>query len=753
MKEKPKYGKIIWITVLILFVILLIYMAFAGTGSYGEKIDIRTFENMIDSDEVTDVYYYNGIYRIRKKNSQIQEENFPTYSDYYCEVATTATVTGIKAKLDAKPTISYTEEQVKESFLSTIMPYLSLAIILIIGYFLLRAILKGNAGTMSFGKSKARTNDNVKVRFEDVAGADEEKAELQEVVEFLKNPQKFTDLGARIPKGVLLVGPPGTGKTLLAKAVAGESNVPFLSISGSDFVEMFVGVGASRVRDLFEQAKRSRPCIIFIDEIDAVGRQRGTGLGGGNDEREQTLNQLLVEMDGFEANEGIIVLAATNRSDVLDPALLRPGRFDRQIYVHVPDVKGREAIIKIHARNKPLDDEIDFQTLARITSGFTGADLENMLNEASILAARANRPKIIMSDLTEGINKVIMGPQKKSLLVTPRDKKITTYHEAGHAILGKLLPNCDEVQEVSIIPRGMAAGYTMSRPSEDDNHVTYKKLIDQISMCMGGRIAEEIVFGDISTGAQNDIQQATEIARKMITEWGMSKKLGFIGYDTTNQPFLGRDYQNQYKYSEETAATIDEEIRAILNQCYERATKILKENRKLMDNMSEILLLKETIYKEEVDMIMEGKSVEEIVAVMDKKAELRKIKEEKGRLNGELSKKISQLEEKLKTAEMLVKAGVVTEAEFEQLKKAKEELENKLNEKVENEATNSEQPIVENLTSQEEKVTDKKEKVDTKKVDKKSEPKSENSDKKLPKKTTQTKNVSKKTKKDENSDK
>lgn len=753
MKEKPKYGKIIWITVLILFVILLIYMAFAGTGSYGEKIDIRTFENMIDSDEVTDVYYYNGIYRIRKKNSQIQEENFPTYSDYYCEVATTATVTGIKAKLDAKPTISYTEEQVKESFLSTIMPYLSLAIILIIGYFLLRAILKGNAGTMSFGKSKARTNDNVKVRFEDVAGADEEKAELQEVVEFLKNPQKFTDLGARIPKGVLLVGPPGTGKTLLAKAVAGESNVPFLSISGSDFVEMFVGVGASRVRDLFEQAKRSRPCIIFIDEIDAVGRQRGTGLGGGNDEREQTLNQLLVEMDGFEANEGIIVLAATNRSDVLDPALLRPGRFDRQIYVHVPDVKGREAIIKIHARNKPLDDEIDFQTLARITSGFTGADLENMLNEASILAARANRPKIIMSDLTEGINKVIMGPQKKSLLVTPRDKKITTYHEAGHAILGKLLPNCDEVQEVSIIPRGMAAGYTMSRPSEDDNHVTYKKLIDQISMCMGGRIAEEIVFGDISTGAQNDIQQATEIARKMITEWGMSKKLGFIGYDTTNQPFLGRDYQNQYKYSEETAATIDEEIRAILNQCYERATKILKENRKLMDNMSEILLLKETIYKEEVDMIMEGKSVEEIVAVMDKKAELRKIKEEKGRLNGELSKKISQLEEKLKTAEMLVKAGVVTEAEFEQLKKAKEELENKLNEKVENEATNSEQPIVENLTSQEEKVTDEKEKVDTKKVDKKSEPKLENSDKKLPKKTTQTKNVSKKTKKDENSDK
>ena len=764
MKEKPRYGKIIWITVLVLLVVLLIYSAFAGTGSYGEKIDIKSFEKMIEDDKVTDIYYYNGVYRIRKKDSQIKEENFPTYSDYYCEVATTATVTGIKSKLDAKPDIKYTEEQVKASLLSTIMPYFSLIIMIIIGYFLLRAILKGNAGTMSFGKSKARTNDNVKVRFDDVAGADEEKAELQEVVEFLKNPQKFTDLGARIPKGVLLVGPPGTGKTLLAKAVAGESNVPFLSISGSDFVEMFVGVGASRVRDLFDQAKKSRPCIIFIDEIDAVGRQRGTGLGGGNDEREQTLNQLLVEMDGFEANEGIIVLAATNRSDVLDPALLRPGRFDRQIYVHVPDVKGREAIIKIHARNKPLDDEIDYQTLARITSGFTGADLENMLNEASILAARNNRPKIIMSDLTEGINKVIMGPQKKSLLVTPRDKKITTYHESGHAILGKLLPNCDEVQEVSIIPRGMAAGYTMSRPSEDDNHVTYKKLLDQISMCMGGRIAEELVFGDISTGAQNDIQQATEIARKMITEWGMSKQLGFIGYDTTNQPFLGRDYQNQYKYSEETAATIDEEIRSILKQCYDRATKILKENRKLMDVMSEILLLKETIYKEEVDMIMEGKSVEEIVAVMDKKAELRKLKEEKGRLDGELSRKINQLDEKLKTAEMLVKAGVVTEKEFEQLQQAKADLEKQLTEsqpKADLEEK-EEKAVEETKTKTENKTETKEEKL--KKVGikrmvgelKETKPKAEKkvTVKTASKEKTEPKEVSqKKSKKDENSDK
>ena len=685
MKEtKPNYGKIIWITVLVVLVVLLLWSAFSGTGSYGEKVTITEFQEMIEKGEVTDVYYYNGVFRARIKDSEIPDESFPAYSDYYCEIALQKDYEDIKDAInvanDPVVTISYNAEPTRESLLSTIMPYISLAIILIIGYFLLRAILKGNAGTMSFGKSRARANDNIKIRFSDVAGADEEKAELQEVVEFLKNPQKFTDLGARIPKGVLLVGPPGTGKTLLAKAVAGESNVPFLSISGSDFVEMFVGVGASRVRDLFEQAKKSRPCIIFIDEIDAVGRQRGTGLGGGNDEREQTLNQLLVEMDGFEANEGIIVLAATNRSDVLDPALLRPGRFDRQIYVHIPDVRGREAIIKIHARNKPIDDEVDYQTLARITSGFTGADIENMLNEASILAARANRPKIIMSDLTEGINKVIMGPQKKSLLVTERDKKITTYHESGHAILGKLLPNCDEVQEVSIIPRGMAAGYTMSRPDEDDNHVTYKKLLDQISMCMGGRIAEELVFGDISTGAQNDIQQATEIARRMVTEWGMSKALGFVGYDTSTQPFLGRDYQNQSKYSEKTAATIDEEIREILKSCYDRATKILKDNRKLMDRMSEILLLKETIYKEEVDMIMAGKTVDEIVAEMDKKAQLRKEKEEKGRLDAEVAKKLKRLDEKIKTAEMLLRAGVITQDEYNQLQKTREELGKKLEE-------------------------------------------------------------------------
>ena len=705
MNNKNKRSNLIWWIILGVILAVLLISLFTGGNNYGEKISPSEFSEKIAASEVEEVYYYGGVFRIKKVGS---DKELPSHADYYCEVATSATQESLIEQISAK-NIKYTEQQVKESFLSTIMPYVSLFVIIVVAYFILRAIMKGNQGSLGFGKSKARNSENVKVRFSDVAGADEEKAELEEVVEFLKNPQKFTSLGARIPKGVLLVGPPGTGKTLLAKAVAGESNVPFLSISGSDFVEMFVGVGASRVRDLFDQAKKNRPCIIFIDEIDAVGRQRGTGLGGGNDEREQTLNQLLVEMDGFDANEGIIVLAATNRSDVLDPALMRPGRFDRQIYVHTPDVKGRESIIKIHAKNKPIDEEVDFKVLARITSGFTGADIENMLNEASILAARANRPKIIMSDLTEGINKVIMGPQKKSRLVTDRDKKITTYHEAGHAIVAKLLKHCDEVQEVSIIPRGMAAGYTMSRPSEDDSHMTINKLNDQIAMAMGGRIAEEIVFKDISTGASNDIQQATDIARKMVTEWGMSSKLGFIGYDISAQPFLGRDYNNQSKYSEETASIIDEEIRKILKYNYDRATKLLKDHREIMDRMSELLILRETIYKEEVDMLMEGKSVAEIVKVMDKKAEELKKREEKGRLDGEYLSKINDLNNKIKTAEMLLKAGVVSKEEYDKLVDVRNNLEQEF------------KKMNENLQKNEEKIEKKEKKAEktTKVVNKK----------------------------------
>ena len=502
---------------------------------------------------------------------------------------------------------------------SIVFPLIALAICAFVIFMIFRQSASSNRQAMDFGKTKARLNMNVSVRFTDVAGAEEEKEELQEIVEFLKDPQKFLSLGARIPKGVLLVGPPGTGKTLFAKAVAGESNVPFFSISGSDFVEMFVGTGAARVRDLFAQAKKNMPCIIFIDEIDAVGRQRGSGLGGGHDEREQTLNQLLVQMDGFEKNEGIIIMAATNRADILDPALLRPGRFDRQIYVNVPDVKGREEILKVHSRNKPLAEDVSFKTLARMTSGFSGADLENLLNEAAILAARAGRNVIVMEDILEGINKVIAGPQKKSRIVTDSDKRITAYHEAGHAIIGKLLKNCDDVQEVSIIPRGMAAGYTLTRPENDDSHITRNKLIDMVTMMLGGRAAEELVIKDISTGASNDIERASNIAKKMVTQWGMSKAIGNMYLGGDKEVFLGRDYGTTHSYSEDLGGIIDNEIKAILDNCYAEALKILQENRKVMDNMVKVLFEKETIYTEEVNMLFDGKTAEEVIAYIDER--------------------------------------------------------------------------------------------------------------------------------------
>lgn len=503
------------------------------------------------------------------------------------------------------------------SIWSSILPILGYLVIAIVFFVLIMQTGGGTKGAMNFAKTNARLNRDLKVRFTDVAGAEEEKAELAEVVDFLKNPRKFSELGARIPKGVLLVGPPGTGKTLFAKAVAGEAGVPFFSISGSDFVEMFVGVGASRVRDLFDVAKKNMPCIVFIDEIDAVGRQRGTGMGGGHDEREQTLNQLLVQMDGFESNDGIIVMAATNRADILDPALLRPGRFDRQIYVNVPDVRGREAILKVHARNKPLAADVNFKTVARMTSGFSGADLENLLNEAAILAARANRRYITNKDLYEGINKVLLGPQKKSRLVTETDKRITAYHESGHAILARLLPNCDPVHEVSIIPRGQAAGYTMTRPDNDDNHLTKAKLLDDIVMTLGGRVAEELIIKDISAGASGDIQAVSKRARLMVTEWGMSEKVGPISYASDKEIFIGRDMAEHVTYSEETAAIIDEEVRSIIETALAKARKLLFEHKNLLDNMAKLLIERETIFSEEVDMLMDGKSVEEIIRFMD----------------------------------------------------------------------------------------------------------------------------------------
>ena len=502
---------------------------------------------------------------------------------------------------------------------SLVMPLLTVGIGIFLVVMFVRQMGAGNKSAIDFGKTKAQITSNVKVRFTDVAGADEEKLELQEIVEFLKNPQKFTQLGAKIPKGVLLVGPPGTGKTLFAKAVAGEASVPFFSISGSDFVEMFVGVGASRVRDLFNTAKKNQPCIVFIDEIDAVGRQRGAGLGGGNDEREQTLNQLLVQMDGFEANEGVIIMAATNRADVLDPALLRPGRFDRQIYVNLPDVRGREAILKVHARNKPLAPDVNFKILARMTGGFSGADLANLLNEAAILAARQDRKFITNTDLYEGINKVIMGPQKKSRLMTESDKRQTAYHESGHAILAKLLPNYYPVQEVSIIPRGKAGGYTLARPDNDDNYITKDFLLDDLVMTMGGRAAEAIVLKKVTSGPSGDISQATRIARAMVTEYGMSEKIGPVSYGNNGEIFVGRDYQQREPYSEDTAKIIDNEIRLVINDAYEKAVKMLSEHRDLLDTMARLLIERETIYGEEVDMVMAGKSVAEILDYIEHK--------------------------------------------------------------------------------------------------------------------------------------
>ncbi len=471
---------------------------------------------------------------------------------------------------------------------------------------------QGGGKAMSFGKSTAKMSDGgeTHVTFKDVAGADEEKEELEEIVDFLRDSCKFIELGARTPKGILLVGPPGTGKTLLAKAVAGEAKVPFFSISGSVFVEMFVGVGASRVRDLFDQAKKNAPSIIFIDEIDAVGRHRGAGLGGGHDEREQTLNQLLVEMDGFGANEGIIIIAATNRPDILDPALLRPGRFDRQIVVNTPDVKGREEILKVHSRAKPLASDVDLSVLAKSTAGFTGADLENLMNEAALLAAKNGEKKITMQHIEDSVTKVIMGPEKRSHVVTEKDKKLVSYHEAGHAIIHHVLPNCDPVHEVSIIPRGRAGGYTMALPKEDKNYTSKGDMLDTLVSLLGGRVAEQLVLDDISTGASNDIQRASKIARDMVIKYGMSEKIGPISFGSENdEVFLGMSYSHSRDYSESIAAEIDSEVRRIIGEAYDRCTDILTENMPRLHNVANALFEKEKIDGDEFVSLFEMKNI------------------------------------------------------------------------------------------------------------------------------------------------
>ena len=510
---------------------------------------------------------------------------------------------------------AYESVVTEESIWTLLLPSILIIGTIVAFYFIMMRSQGGGKQMQNFGKSRARMTigDKMNVTFADVAGADEEKEELKEIVDFMRAPQRFNAIGARIPKGVLLVGPPGTGKTLLAKAVAGEAKVPFFSISGSDFVEMFVGVGASRVRDLFQTAKRATPAVVFIDEIDAVGRHRGAGMGGGHDEREQTLNQLLVEMDGFAPNEGIIVIAATNRPDILDPALLRPGRFDRQITVSYPDVKGREEILKVHARNKPLSKDASLATLAKRTPGFTGADLENVLNEAAILAARANLKTIGMTELEEAITRVQMGPEKRSRVITESDKRITAYHEAGHAIVAMSLPGCDPVHEVSIVPRGMAAGYTMSLPKEDQTHVTKNKLLDNIAMALGGRVAEQLKFHDVSTGAYSDLQRSSDIAKKMVTEYGMSESIGPMFLGGQEEVFIAKDWGHQRNYSESLAAKVDAEIRNILETQYERARAIISEQMEALDRVSEMLIEFERVTGEEFAAVFYGQNAAEVL--------------------------------------------------------------------------------------------------------------------------------------------
>ena len=537
---------------------------------------------------------------VKLKNNNIEKEvNIPSIDAFMAEIS------------DDLASQSFEFEEKSQSIWITILGLLSpfaIIIVFFIFWFLLTSSSQGGGNkTMTFGKSRARVmagTEKGKITFKDVAGVDEEKEELQEIVEFLKSPKKFTDMGARIPKGVLLVGHPGTGKTLLAKAVAGEAGVPFFIISGSDFVEMFVGVGASRVRDLFDQAKKNAPCIVFIDEIDAVGRQRGAGLGGGHDEREQTLNQLLVEMDGFAANEGVIVLAATNRPDVLDKALLRPGRFDRQIVVSAPDVKAREEILEVHSRQKKLGDDVDLKIIAKNTAGFSGADLENVMNEASLLAARRNKTQINMQEVEDAMIKVTMGPEKRSRVRSDKENKLVAFHEAGHAVVSHYLPTQDTVHQISIVPRGMAGGYTMYRPDEDKNFMSKVEMEESIVGLLGGRVAESIVLDDISTGASNDIERATKIARDMVTKYGMSETLGTITFGSGQEEvFLGRDWTQTRNYSEETSAKIDEEVKKIIDKAYNRAKELLTMHSDKLHTVANILLEKEKIDGEEFDAI------------------------------------------------------------------------------------------------------------------------------------------------------
>jgi cell division protease FtsH len=596
---------------LIFLVIIGILGTFNNSNQPTQEINYNQFLEALNAGEISEVTIQPDaqVYEVTGRMADYDEgESFVTN----IPIENEALVTQIDEVATAQDGVTVEFLKAPQTsgwvqFFTGIIPFI---IIFILFFFLLNQSQGGGGGrVMNFGKSKAKLYDDQKqkVRFDDVAGADEEKQELVEVVDFLKDPRRFGEIGARIPKGILLVGPPGTGKTLLARAVAGEAGTPFFSISGSDFVEMFVGVGASRVRDLFENAKKNAPCIIFIDEIDAVGRQRGAGLGGGHDEREQTLNQLLVEMDGFGANEGIIIIAATNRPDILDPALLRPGRFDRQITVGRPDVKGREEVLKVHARNKPLDDTVDMKAIAQRTPGFSGADLENLLNEAALVAARRNKKKIDMSDIDEATDRVIAGPAKKNRVISKKERNIVAYHESGHTVIGLVLDDADIVHKVTIVPRGQAGGYAVMLPREDRYFMTKPELLDKISGLLGGRVAEDIVFGEVSTGAHNDFQRATAIARSMVTEYGMSDKIGPIqfGQSQGGNVFLGRDFNSDQNYSDAIAFEIDQEIQRIIKEQYVRTKEILTEKRELLELIAKTLLEVETLDAAQIQHLKE----------------------------------------------------------------------------------------------------------------------------------------------------
>ena len=599
---------------IILIIALLVAYSLISDFTGSENISFSKLISEIKSNNVTELEYEENFVTITLKDGKKYNSYIPERDMLY-EHAGSEIV-----EQNDKGTLKITTPEPEEypwwlSMLPTII-----MVVIMIGFFIMMFKQGGGSGrnTMNFGKSKAKLHSSSKdnVTFKDVAGADAEKEELEEIVEFLKSPQKFQALGAKIPKGVLLVGPPGTGKTLLAKAVAGEAKVPFFSISGSDFVEMFVGVGASRVRDLFEQAKKSSPSIIFIDEIDAVGRQRGAGLGGGHDEREQTLNQLLVEMDGFAANQGVIVIAATNRPDILDNALLRPGRFDRQVVVDVPDMKGREAILKVHARNKKIDSSVDLSVIAKTTAGFTGADLANLLNEAALLAARYNLRTIGMEEIENAMIKIVVGTEKKTRVMSEKEKKLTAFHEAGHAIVSKLLPDQDPVHQISIIPRGRAGGYTMNLPMEDKSYTTKGDILASIMVLLGGRAAEQITLDDISTGASNDIQRATSAARQMVTKYGMSDSLGPVCYTNDHdEVFIGRDFVQSKSVSENVAAKIDAEVSKIISECYDKTINLINNNMEKLNNVAEALMKFEKISGEEFEKVFNGEQLPELPAI------------------------------------------------------------------------------------------------------------------------------------------